>query len=87
MTGLDPVRAPVIVAGLVMLHTILERYGLESIEVSERDLLEGAALAAAELPEPAEGPVPPTAFTCCSRPRRRPCPCTYPYGLEPSQRR
>ena len=65
VTGLDPARAPVIVAGLVVLHTILERYGLESIEVSERDLLEGAALAAAELPEPAEGPVPPTAFTCC----------------------
>ena len=65
VTGLDPARAPVIVAGLVVLHTILERYGLDSIEVSERDLLEGAALAAAELPEPAEGPVPPTAFTCC----------------------
>ena len=65
VTGLDPARAPVIVAGLVVLHTVLERYGLESIKVSERDLLEGAALAAAELPEPAEGPVPPTAFTCC----------------------
>ncbi len=63
--GLAPARAPVIVAGLVVLHTILERYGLESIEVSERDLLEGAALAAAELPEPADGPVPPMAFTCC----------------------
>jgi exopolyphosphatase/guanosine-5'-triphosphate,3'-diphosphate pyrophosphatase len=65
VVGLAPARAPVIVAGLVVLHTILEGYGLESIEVSERDLLEGAALAAAELPEPAEGPVPPMAFTCC----------------------
>jgi exopolyphosphatase / guanosine-5'-triphosphate,3'-diphosphate pyrophosphatase len=63
--GLDPARAPVIVAGLLVLRTILERYGLDSIEVSERDLLHGAALAAAELPEPADGAVPPIAFTCC----------------------
>ena len=65
VAGLDPARAPVIVAGLVVLRTILERYGLDSIEVSERDLLHGAALAAAELPEPVDGPVPPIAFTCC----------------------
>ena len=63
--GLEPARAPVIVAGLVVLRTILARYGLTELEVSERDLLDGAALAAAELPEPEEGPVPPTAFTCC----------------------
>ena len=63
--GLEPARAPVIVAGLIVLRTILARYGLDTIEVSERDLLDGTALAAAELPEPAEGLVPPTAFTCC----------------------
>ena len=63
--GLEPARAPVIVAGLVVLRTILARYGLDALEVSERDLLDGAALAAAELPEPKEGLVPPTAFTCC----------------------
>ena len=65
MPGLEPARAPVIVGGLVVLRTILAHYGLEALEVSERDLLDGAALAAAELPEPEEGPVPPTAFTCC----------------------
>jgi exopolyphosphatase / guanosine-5'-triphosphate,3'-diphosphate pyrophosphatase len=63
--GLEPARAPVIVAGLVVLREILDRYGLAEIEVSERDLLDGAALAAAELPELAEGLVPPDAYTCC----------------------
>jgi exopolyphosphatase/guanosine-5'-triphosphate,3'-diphosphate pyrophosphatase len=63
--GLDPARAPVIVAGLVVLREILARYSLGEIEVSERDLLHGTALAAAELPEPEEGAVPPMAFTCC----------------------
>jgi hypothetical protein len=33
--------------------------------VSERDVLHGAALAAAELPEPADGAAPPGAYTCC----------------------
>ena len=41
------------------------RYGLSSIEASEHDLLHGVALAAAELPEPEEGAVPPGAYTCC----------------------
>jgi exopolyphosphatase / guanosine-5'-triphosphate,3'-diphosphate pyrophosphatase len=63
--GLAPARAPVIVAGLVVLREILARYALTEIEVSERDLLHGTALAAAELPEPEDGPVPPMAFTCC----------------------
>ncbi len=63
--GLEPARAPVIVAGLVVLREILDRYGLSEIEVSERDLLDGAALAAAELPEPEEGLAPPGAYTCC----------------------
>jgi exopolyphosphatase/guanosine-5'-triphosphate,3'-diphosphate pyrophosphatase len=65
VAGLEPARAPVIVAGLVVLCVALAHYGLVSIEVSERDLLHGAALAASELPEPEEGPAPPGAYTCC----------------------
>jgi exopolyphosphatase/guanosine-5'-triphosphate,3'-diphosphate pyrophosphatase len=63
--ALEPERAPVIVAGGAILVAILDTYGLESIRVSERDLLDGAALAAAELPEPEEGAAPPGAYTCC----------------------
>jgi exopolyphosphatase / guanosine-5'-triphosphate,3'-diphosphate pyrophosphatase len=63
--ALDPDRAPVIVAGGAILLAILDAYGLESIRVSEHDLLDGAALAAAELPEPEEGAAPPGAYTCC----------------------
>jgi hypothetical protein len=33
--------------------------------VSEHDILHGAALEAAALPEPAEGDAPPGAYTCC----------------------
>ncbi len=61
--GLDPARAPVIVAGLVVLGVILARYELTSIQVSERDLLHGAALAATELAAPAEEGVHPGTFT------------------------
>jgi len=63
--ALEPERAPVIVAGAAILVAILERYGLAGIEASERGLLHGAALAAAELPEPEEGAAPPGAYTCC----------------------
>ena len=63
--ALEPERAPVIVAGGAILLAILDAYRLESIRVSERDLLDGAALAAAELPEPGEGAAPPGAYTCC----------------------
>src|SRR6266540_2557039 len=51
---LDPERAPVIVGGAVIAR-----------EISERDILDGAALAAAELPEEEEGAAPPGAYTCC----------------------
>jgi hypothetical protein len=44
---------------------ILDAFGLDSLEVSERDILHGAALQAAELPAPAEGAAPPGAYTCC----------------------
>jgi exopolyphosphatase/guanosine-5'-triphosphate,3'-diphosphate pyrophosphatase len=63
--ALDPKRAPVIVAGAVVLVSILDHFGLDAIEVSERDILDGIALAAAELPEPEEGAAPPGAYTCC----------------------
>jgi exopolyphosphatase/guanosine-5'-triphosphate,3'-diphosphate pyrophosphatase len=65
LPGLEPERAPVIVAGGVIIEEVLRRYGLDELEVSERDLLHGAALAAAELPEPEEGDAPPGAYTCC----------------------
>ncbi len=54
-----------IVAGAVVLREILDAYDLDEIEVSERDILHGAAFAAAELPEPEEGAAPPGAYTCC----------------------
>ena len=63
--GIEPGRAPVIVAGIVVLREVLDAYGLSEIEVSERDILHGAAYAAAELPEPEEGTAPPGAYTCC----------------------
>jgi exopolyphosphatase / guanosine-5'-triphosphate,3'-diphosphate pyrophosphatase len=63
--SLEPERAPVIVAGAVILREGLDYFGLDSIEASEHDLLEGAALEAAKLPEPEEGAAPPGAYTCC----------------------
>jgi exopolyphosphatase/guanosine-5'-triphosphate,3'-diphosphate pyrophosphatase len=65
LPGLEPDRAPVIVAGAAILREILRRYGLGSVEASEHDLLHGVALAAAELPAPDEDAVPPGAYTCC----------------------
>jgi exopolyphosphatase/guanosine-5'-triphosphate,3'-diphosphate pyrophosphatase len=65
LPGLEPERAPVIVAGAVIVAAILDFFGLDALEASERDLLDGAALEAAELPEPEEGAAPPGAFTCC----------------------
>ena len=63
--GLEPERAPVIVGGLVVVRELLGHFGLDAIEISERDLLDGIALEAAELPEPVEGDAPPGAYTCC----------------------
>ena len=65
LPGLEPERAPVILGGVVIVREVLERYGLDALEVSERDLLHGAALEAAQLPEPVEGDAPPGAYTCC----------------------
>ena len=65
LPGLEPERAPVIVGGALIVRQVLDRYGLDAIEASERDLLHGAALEAAKLPEPEEGDAPPGAYTCC----------------------
>jgi exopolyphosphatase/guanosine-5'-triphosphate,3'-diphosphate pyrophosphatase len=65
LRGLEPERAPVIVGGALIVCNVLDRYGLQGLEVSERDLLHGAALEAAQLPEPVEGDAPPGAYTCC----------------------
>jgi exopolyphosphatase / guanosine-5'-triphosphate,3'-diphosphate pyrophosphatase len=65
LPGIEPGRASVIVAGLVVLREVLDAYGLAEIEVSERDLLHGAAFAAARLVKPEEGPAPPGAYACC----------------------
>ncbi|HET8607898.1 MAG TPA: Ppx/GppA phosphatase family protein [Gaiellaceae bacterium] len=65
LPGMEPERAPVIVGGALVVREVLRRYGLDELEVSERDLLWGVALAAAELPSRTEGDAPPGAFTCC----------------------
>src|SRR5436190_3754150 len=65
LPGLEPERAPVIVGGAAIVAEALAHAGLDGLEVSEHDLLTGAALAAAELPEPTEGDAAPGAYTCC----------------------
>jgi hypothetical protein len=49
----------------VIAREALAFFSVDALEASERDILDGAALAAAELPEPAEGAAPPGAYTCC----------------------
>jgi exopolyphosphatase/guanosine-5'-triphosphate,3'-diphosphate pyrophosphatase len=44
VAGLHPDRAPTIVAGIVILSTVLRFFGLDGTEVSERDILWGVAL-------------------------------------------
>jgi exopolyphosphatase/guanosine-5'-triphosphate,3'-diphosphate pyrophosphatase len=48
VTGLHPDRAPTIVAGGAILVQAMRLFGLAEIEVSERDILHGAALEAAQ---------------------------------------
>jgi hypothetical protein len=55
----------VLVAGVAVVAEVVRHFGLAELEVSERDLLHGGALAAAELPAPDEDGVPPGAYTCC----------------------
>ncbi|MDQ3759039.1 MAG: Ppx/GppA family phosphatase [Actinomycetota bacterium] len=47
VTGLQSGRAPTIVAGVVILIQVMRAFGLTEIEVSEHDILYGAALEAA----------------------------------------
>ncbi len=47
IVGLDPDRAPVIVAGMVILQEVMEAAGADSFTVSESDILEGIVLNAA----------------------------------------
>jgi exopolyphosphatase/guanosine-5'-triphosphate,3'-diphosphate pyrophosphatase len=44
VAGLHPDRAPTIVAGVVILSRVLDAFGLERAEVSDRDILWGVAL-------------------------------------------
>ena len=59
--ALEPERASVIVAGAMIAREVLAVYGLDAYRVSEHDILDGIALAAAELPAPVEGDAPPGA--------------------------
>jgi exopolyphosphatase/guanosine-5'-triphosphate,3'-diphosphate pyrophosphatase len=60
-----PERSEVLAAGVLILRETLRHLALDAIDASDRDLLNGAALAAAELPEAIEGEAPPGAYTCC----------------------
>ena len=42
--GLDPARAPTIVAGAAILGVVMDLFGLDQVEVSEHDILRGAAM-------------------------------------------
>ena len=44
VAGLDPNRAPTIVAGVLIFREVLRLFGLDQIEISEHDILRGAAL-------------------------------------------
>jgi len=46
VTGLHPDRAPTIVAGCVLLIEAVRLFGLENVEISEHDILRGAAISA-----------------------------------------
>ncbi len=47
IVGLHPDRAPTIIAGVVILIEAMRAFGLDEVEVSEHDILYGAAIAAA----------------------------------------
>jgi exopolyphosphatase/guanosine-5'-triphosphate,3'-diphosphate pyrophosphatase len=48
VTGLHPDRAPTIVAGVTILVASIRAFGLDEVEVSESDILHGAALTAVQ---------------------------------------
>ncbi len=47
--ALEPERAPVIVGGAVIVREVMAAYGLDTLRVSERDILDGIAFEAAAL--------------------------------------
>jgi exopolyphosphatase/guanosine-5'-triphosphate,3'-diphosphate pyrophosphatase len=51
LRGLHPGRAPTIVAGILILIQAMRAFGLQEIEVSEHDILHGAALETAKVAE------------------------------------
>ena len=62
---IEPDRSDVLAAGVVVVRETLRHLGLNETTSSDRDLLNGIALAAARLGEPVEGDAPPGAYTCC----------------------
>lgn len=56
--GLDPARAPVIVAGAAIVGCAMRAAGAERLEVSERDLLDGAALVLGRIASPVDPALP-----------------------------
>jgi exopolyphosphatase / guanosine-5'-triphosphate,3'-diphosphate pyrophosphatase len=50
VTGLDPARAPTIVAGILILLEVLRAFALDEVEISELDILWGVALETASRP-------------------------------------
>jgi exopolyphosphatase/guanosine-5'-triphosphate,3'-diphosphate pyrophosphatase len=62
---IQPDRSEVLAAGMIVLRETLRHLGLEETRASNRDILNGVALVAAELPAPGEGAAPPGAYTCC----------------------
>jgi exopolyphosphatase/guanosine-5'-triphosphate,3'-diphosphate pyrophosphatase len=61
----EPDRASTIVGGVLVLREALRHVGARRLVASDRDLLDGAALLAAELPPRPGGDAPPGVFTCC----------------------
>jgi exopolyphosphatase/guanosine-5'-triphosphate,3'-diphosphate pyrophosphatase len=48
VTGLDPRRAPTIVAGMILLEEAIGAFALDEVEVSEHDILHGGVLLLSE---------------------------------------
>jgi exopolyphosphatase/guanosine-5'-triphosphate,3'-diphosphate pyrophosphatase len=60
-----PDRSEALAAGVLILRETLRHAGLDAIESSDRDILNGAVLQAAELAPDEEGDAPPGAYACC----------------------
>ena len=44
LPGLHPDRAPTIIPGVVIMEAAMELFGLREVEISEHDILRGAAI-------------------------------------------